>query len=170
MRPGPKVLFTRTSRPPKRSAACETRARTSLARVMSAVWGSTSAPVSSTISAAVRARVSPSRLEITTLAPSRASSVATALPSPLLAAITSATRPCRPRFILATSLQGSSTARKEASGSQPHVSAPDLDRPREDDRRVRPHEAERFVRVRDEDGTLRTPYPRGGSLQGFLPS
>ena len=91
------MLFTSTSIPPKRPVAWEMRAPISSALVRSAARWSTSALVSSRISAAVRARASSSRLEITTLAPSRASSVAIALPRPLLAAVTSATLPSRPR-------------------------------------------------------------------------
>src|SRR5688500_17288554 len=96
---GPPALFTSTSTPPRRcSVSCSSRLR-SAASDTSAAQYSTCPPVASAISDAVLASCSSPRLEIITRAPSAASWAAVARPRPLLAAVTSATRPVSSRSI-----------------------------------------------------------------------
>ena len=90
------ALFSRISTPPKRSAVAFTTASTSSARVTSAGIASTSPPACR-ISPAVRSSTSLRRAQMLTRAPSRASFIAAARPSPALPPVTIATLPVSSR-------------------------------------------------------------------------
>ena len=98
---GPPELVTRMSRPPKCRTVCSTSLAMSDRRDTSAPMASTSAPVSAWISAAAASSVGMCRAHIATRAPSAASPRAAALPSPRLAAHTSATLPLSPVSMVA---------------------------------------------------------------------
>src|SRR5262245_16795296 len=87
------ALLTRMSSRACRSTAALNRATTSASTVMSVGTAST-APPSCAISPATASRAVRSRAAITTLAPSMAKARAMALPMPLLAPVTMATRSC----------------------------------------------------------------------------
>src|SRR5262245_49556144 len=87
------ALLTRMSSRACRSTAALNRATTSASTVMSVGTAST-APPSCAISPATASSAARSRAAITTLAPSMAKARAMALPMPLLAPVTMATRSC----------------------------------------------------------------------------
>ncbi len=106
---GPPALLTRMSTCGQAASAAARPA----AVVMSPATVRTSAPApSARSSAAVAANASAPRAVTTTLTPSRTSAAAQPLPSPLLAAQTSAQRPCRPRsmFVLPASTSTAAAA------------------------------------------------------------
>ena len=92
-RGGPPALFTRMSGAGHAASAAARPASV----VMSPATAVTFTPVSLRISSAVRSRSAAVRAVITTSTPSRASDMAQARPSPLLAAQTMAFLPLRPR-------------------------------------------------------------------------
>src|ERR1035438_5089813 len=96
---GPPALATQMSRRPNCAAVAGTKARTCSYTVTSTARVNTSTPVSRRISSAVASSVDWVRAHSASFAPSRARPSATALPSPVLDAATSATRSFSPRSI-----------------------------------------------------------------------
>src|SRR5262249_40610097 len=96
---GPPAFATRMSTRPKWLLELDTSWPTSLSLVTSPGIARTSAPVAARISSAHAVSRSLSRALITRDAPSDASSSAVALPRPVDAAATMASRPLRPRFM-----------------------------------------------------------------------
>src|SRR5262245_23049203 len=94
------ALLTRTSTPPRRSAACATKPSQPARLRRSAGIGTTSIPVAFAMSAAVAFSVASVRAQIATRTPSSASLRATAAPMPSLAPVTSAVLPRRPSSML----------------------------------------------------------------------
>ena len=106
---GPPPFVTRMSMRPNLRVAASTIRATSAGLLTSPVIASTSPPCAR-IASAVPCNAASPRAHTTTRAPSRASSSATARPSPRLDAATSATLPPRPRSI-ATSCENSCRCR-----------------------------------------------------------